>query len=188
VTPPFRIVGLDLSLTSTGLAIIDDTTIGTATGRITPKGMNGHARMKYILASVAALTARTGVVVIEGPSFGSANGQKGHHERGGLWWLITYALWLENQPVAIVPPSVLKKYLTGKGNASKDAVLAAAIRRYPAVDFDGNDEADALGLAAMAADWYGHPLAPVPAAQRAALTAVTWPILASPPVPTGVTS
>jgi Holliday junction resolvasome RuvABC endonuclease subunit len=41
------------------------------------------------------------------------------------------------------------QYATGKGNAQKDHVLAAAIRLWPDVAITGNDTADALILAAI---------------------------------------
>jgi crossover junction endodeoxyribonuclease RuvC len=169
------IVGLDLSLTSTGTAFIGEKTWAD---RITPR-TTSYQRLQTILTSVLALTADATLVVIEGPSFGSGttSRQSGQHERGGLWWLVTYRLWHREIPFAVVPPATLKKYATGKGKATKDAVLAAAIRRYPNVSFDGNDQADALILAAMGADHLGHPIATMPTAHRAALTAVKWPPL-----------
>ena len=81
--------------------------------------------------------------------------------------------------VVEVPPTVVKKYATGKGggpDSSKDQVLAAVIRRYPAVDVTGNDEADALVLAAMGARWAGHPIDdPLPVLQTTAMAKVAWP-------------
>lgn len=173
------IVGLDLSLTSTGTARIGDKIWAD---RIVPRKLSGHARMRHILLEVIGLTEGADLIVIEGPSFGSGVNarQSGHHERGGLWWLVTYQLWRRERPFAVVPPAVLKRYGTGKGNASKDAVLAAAVRRYHQVEFDGNDEADALVLAAMGADQLGRPIATVPAAHRAALGSVTWPAVRQP--------
>ena len=78
-------------------------------------------------------------------------------------------------------PTARAKYGTGKGNAAKDAVLAAVIRRYPAVDVTGNDEADALILAAMGARHLGIPLelSPVPGPCLDALLKVRWPELVS---------
>ena len=48
-------------------------------------------------------------------------------------------------------------------------MIIAVTRRYPDVILGSNDEADALVLAAMTADYYGCPIATVPAAHRAAL-------------------
>jgi crossover junction endodeoxyribonuclease RuvC len=171
-----EIVGLDLSLTSTGAARIGPA--GSWTTRFCPpKGLDSWPRLSWILEHVEDVVRDSGLVVIEGPSYGSGSGvrQAGHHERGGLWWLVTHSLWLDSRPVAVVPPASLKRYITGKGTAHKDAVLAATIRRYPDIDLDGNDQADALVLAAMGADHLGYPIAPMPATHRAALDTISWP-------------
>src|SRR5690606_1478975 len=81
----------------------------------------------------------------------------------------------ESIPYAIVSPTSLKKYVTGRGNASKDEVLAAAIRRWPDAAINGNDEADAYALRAMGLDHLGHPVADVPKTHRDALAKVAWP-------------
>jgi crossover junction endodeoxyribonuclease RuvC len=168
--PLTRVVGLDLSLTSTGIALIANS--GARLHRIQPGNLTGHERMQRILTDTRIWTEGCELIVIEGPSFGSPGRQ---HEMGGLWWLITRALWRRSRPYAVVEPSKLKRYATGKGNASKDEVLSAVVRRYPMADVNGNDVADALVLAAMGADHLGIPLAPVPQAHRAALTGIRWP-------------
>jgi len=171
------VVGLDLSLTSSGWARVNTETTRTRTGRIVPE-LTGHERLRSILHQLTEVLADADLVVVEGPSFGSGQAirQNGHHERAGLWWLVTHQLWGVGVPFAVIPPATLKRYATGKGNATKDAVLAAAIRRYPQVGFDGNDQADALILAAMGADHLGQPIATMPGVQRAALNAVEWPL------------
>lgn len=172
-----RVLGIDLSLSSTGMAEADQGDIRTWTIKGTG---TGHERLDELLYAVGKdVWKRDGTmtpfVVVEGPSYGSsASGQKGHHERAGLWWLLTHRLWDNNIPFAVVPPAALKKYATGAGNASKDKVLLAAARRFP--DFDGgNDAADALWLAAMGADHLGSPCTTMPELNRAALNSVEWP-------------
>jgi Holliday junction resolvasome RuvABC endonuclease subunit len=91
--------------------------------------------------------------------------------------VIRLALHEAGIPFAVVQPSTLKRLATGKGNAGKDEVLAAAIRR---LGFDGHDnnEADALWLLAAGHVWYGAPGAPqLPASHREALAKVQWPDL-----------
>ncbi|GMA22268.1 hypothetical protein GCM10025864_44320 [Luteimicrobium album] len=56
-------------------------------------------------------------------------------------------------------------------------MLAAVIRRHPTVDITGNDEADALILAAMGARHLGHPIDDVPATHLAAMNGGQWPDL-----------
>lgn len=176
---PPRVVGLDLSLTSSGVAVIKGGDVGLA--RVQPGDkLGGHARIDYVRAHVWGLTGpdETDLVVIEGPSYGSVTGKQ--HERAGLWWIVTRMLWRAGTPYAVVVPAALKKYALGKGSGKgtdKDQVLAAVVRRYPTADVDGNDVADALVLAAMGADHLGCPLAPVPQANRAALAGVSWPAL-----------
>ncbi len=168
-----KIIGLDLSLTSTGVAGIVDGCAWTARV-VPPAGITGCERLHWISRELGDWTAD--LTVIEGPAYGTQRvNQRGHHERAGLWWMVRCQLWRAGQPAAVVTPTCLKRYATGRGNAPKDAVLAAAIRRYRDLEFDGNDQADALILAAMAADHYGQPLAPVAAVNRQALAAVDWP-------------
>src|SRR6185437_16969747 len=58
-----------------------------------------------------------------------------------------------------------------KGSASKEDCLLAVERRFPEARVQGTDDADAFTLLAMGMDWAGCPLAILPAAQRAVLTA-----------------
>jgi len=178
-----RVIGLDLSLASTGIAAIGPA--GVAVDRVLSRSVRGPSlsqrrdRLTAIRDNIKAAlfdlghTART-LVVVEGPSLGQAR-QAGQHDRAGLWWLVVDWLHDWSYPTAEIPPASLKKYATGKGNASKDAVLAAAIRRYPMADITGNDVADAVVLAAMGAHHLGVPLATVPALHATALAKVTWP-------------
>lgn len=169
------VAGLDLSLTSTGCAKVSSDG-QTVLARIQPGKRKGHDRLAHIREHVARWCAGADVVVVEGPSFGSTTGMQ--HERGGLWWMITHDLWEARIPYAVVPPASLKKYATGAGGgpkSGKDQVLAAVIRRYPAVPVDGNDVADALVLAAMGADQYRMPYAKVPLVNQLALAKIDWP-------------
>lgn len=175
------IVGLDLSLTSTGIALImtGDGREYREVRRIESTGRTGaslyqrHARLDLIAADVVASCNIADLVVIEGPSYGSQTGSQ--HDRSGLWWLVVDRLRNDSLRVVEVPPSCRMKYATGKGNARKDVVLAAVVRRYPRIDVTGNDEADALVLAAMGARWLGHPIDDLPQTHLAAMAKVHWP-------------
>lgn len=168
-------LGLDLSLTSTGMAQVDDD--GTyATMRVKPRpGMAGHERMNWLVEWICDHGGRPALVLVEGPSYGNqgTGRQSGHHERAGLWWLVTNRLYNAGLHIVVVPPAALKRYATGKGNAGKDDVLREVVRRFPAFT-GGNDEADALVLAAMGADRLGWPPVAMPATHRSALEAVDW--------------
>jgi crossover junction endodeoxyribonuclease RuvC len=183
-----KVVGLDLSLTCTGVAVA--TQDGAITDRITSKPTKDATLRERVarLGMMAALTCdhATGadLIVVEGPSYGSTTGHQ--HDRSGLWWLVVGKL-SGLYPVVEVAPGTRMRYATGRGNASKDDVLSAVIRRYHHIDVNGNDEADALILAAMGARFLGHPLerpvpgrplfpgSPLPQTCLAAMDAVTWP-------------
>lgn len=178
------VVGLDLSLTATGIATPDG--VETVTSRSTTGAslLDRALRLERIAGHVAAAVARAGneatkgddlLVVIEAPAFSRTTGHQ--HDRSGLWWLIVVELsgW-ERLQVVEVTPSARAKYATGKGNGGKDEVLAAVVRRYPDVLVSNNNEADSLVLRAMGCDWLGEPLAEVPQTHRAALDKVAWPV------------
>lgn len=168
------VLGLDLSLASTGMALVDGD--GYSTMRVKPPaGAAGHQRMNWLVEHIWDHAGRPALVLVEGPSFASrSTGQMGHHERAGLWWLVTNRLYNAGLSVVVVSPSSLKRYATGKGNAGKDDVMREVVRRYPAFN-GGNDEADALVLAAMGADQLGQPVVTMPAGHRVALLGVEWP-------------
>lgn len=176
------VVGLDLSLSCTGLARVQsDGTIETFKIK-PPAKLRDIDRLSWIRHQVLYLSQNAGWVVVEGPAFGAQGGQQGHHERAGLFWMVADSLrelplMASESPVAriVVPPTSLKKYMTGKGNASKDQVLAAVINRFREVPVDDNNVADALSLAAMGRDAQGQPLVAMPQLNRDALKKVNWP-------------
>lgn len=166
-----NVIGLDLSLTSTGVA----SSLGAVTRiRSHPSAeVSPFSRLRIIRAEVMGHVLCADLVVVEGLSLGSKSGQ--HLTRAGLWHLVMEAIDTAGIPWAEVAPTALKKYATGKGNADKDTVLLAAAKRYPDHAIRGNDEADAVILAAMGADHLGVPIATMPAVHRAALDKVAWP-------------
>lgn len=176
-SPAPRIVGIDPSLTSTGVAVIDPTT-GIQLHRIRSKGSKAAtlAERSQRLTGLADAVLRhcdgADLVVIESPAYSNSLGSM--HDRSGLWWLIVSDLL--TRKVLEVPPTTRAKYATGHGNAGKDEVLAATIRRHPHLEITGNDIADALTLAAIGARLTGWPLEPtIPKTAHAALAKLRLP-------------
>lgn len=87
------------------------------------------------------------LTVIEGYAMGTQR-QAHSYAIGELGGLVRWHLWTQEKPYVEIPPATLKKFATGKGNAPKDAMLAAAIRKF---GFEGSDnnEADAWLLRCM---------------------------------------
>ena len=168
------IVGLDLSLTSTGLAVANTVTDITthriqstpkATGPVvkTRKGMTASqtytdklTRFMLIGHKLAQHIPDHSDVYLEGPSYGSAGSS--FHDIAGNWWLTFQLLDQKDCRITVVPPSTLKMYATGSGNAGKDNVLAAVVLRYQGIAVTGNDVADAVTLLAIGCRLSGNPL------------------------------
>lgn len=183
------VVGLDLSLTSTGIARVTtwdhpdaqpevELDRVTSTGKATASWDDRGDRLADLSATIHAEVARRSaldLVVVEGPAYSKS--LPGAFDRAGLWWSVYLALRGDGIPIAVVDPMARAKYATGKGNAGKDEVLLAVARRWWNVgaQVDGNDQADALVLASMGADHLGRPLVDVPQTHRDALTKVAWP-------------
>lgn len=165
-----RIIGIDPSMTSTGLCIVDRRASGndfTAVCR-TIKTKSGDGSWTTQYERIALITAHITeeleklptLVSMEAPAFSRVQGHQ--HDRSGLWWGIFAACWRRGIPVITPTTNQRMQYATGKGNADKDIVLASAIRRWPDVDFAGNDEADALILAAIGCRVLGVAIDSVP--------------------------
>lgn len=181
-----RVAGIDPSLTSTGVAVALISEAGTVVDRVTrtvvSKGTKGdsldarYARLRVLVARIVDVADGSDLVVIESPAHSRVTGS--HHDRSGLWWLLVQEFReCSLASIVEVSPSARAKYIAGKGNAAKDAVLAAAIRRWPEWDITGNDVADAVGLLSMGCRSLGHPIeTSMPAANLTAMTSVRWPI------------
>ena len=146
-----RVVGLDLSLTGTGIASIGEFGFDAVETIKTPAAkIKGHDRLAKILDQITSHVLGADLVVVEGPSFGSQGDAL--HQMGGLWWMVSHRLWRLGVPYRVASPSQVKKYATGKGggpDAGKDAVVIAVTKRYPEAGVKDNNQADAVVLAAI---------------------------------------
>lgn len=101
--PQPLIIGLDLSLTCTGVA-------GAGwTAFIRPKNINGHPRLAYLTETIGTYIKKADLVVIEGPSFGPGVKHR-HEDLAGLRVMVRHWCWQRQIPYAIVPPSCRALY------------------------------------------------------------------------------
>lgn len=171
-----RVVGLDISLTGTGVASSRGwcDVVGMANVTTTPL-VERISKVDALCAMVLRLVGTPDLAVVEVPAYQAAGGRS-TLERSALWWLVVRSLIRKDVPIAQCFNNSRMRYATGKGTASKAAIVDAVARRYPAYSTAGNDNlCDAVVLCAMGADYVGFPLASVPKTHRAALEAVTWP-------------
>ena len=162
------VVGIDPSLTSTGIVVLRNNEIGKAlTTKNEPKlGTIERVRRIYeqinnVIENLSTcyVNAYIGdkrmirweppsLIVIEGFSYGSKG--RGVFDIAYLGWRIREELeryrteddipWLE------VSPSQVKQFATGKGNANKEIVLQQVYKRW-GVELTDNNQADAYVLA-----------------------------------------
>lgn len=148
-----HVVGLDLSLSGTGVAHADGT---TETLRPKPAAMRGGPRLIWLRDRLTPaflgdhLPGRIDLVVIEDYAPGSI-GISGKLANAQLRGVVEAAL-AEHSPVtavAFIKPNVLKRWATGNGGADKGQMVAAAVAAGWAGDPKRHDEADAFHLRAM---------------------------------------
>ena len=162
------VVGLDPSLTGTGVATMDGQwTILTKpasnlTGQLT--------RLRSIVAAVYERTPALSLVVIEAPAFSRANA--GTHRGAGLWWMFADVLDARGCQLVEVAPTAVKKFATGKGSASK-ADMRMALYQRAGLDIADDDQVDAWWLRQMGLHLVGDPSAiDLPKTQLAVLAGV----------------
>jgi crossover junction endodeoxyribonuclease RuvC len=160
-----RVVGIDLSLTATGIVALTDGdhvpavrlvgSTGSKDATLAEQSRRHSELSAEIIGTVygrGESFLRPTMVVIEGPALGNPrNSDTSSWRRAGVWWQVVQTLVDDQVPVVSVPPSVLKKFATGKGNAAKTAVALAVQREWPEVILSDDNICDALGLAMVGA-------------------------------------
>lgn len=156
-------VGLDLSLTATGIARFDGETRTGECWTVRSKGPRDASledrsdRLTDLDVEIRSTIDYGSIVFVESAAHGATTGS--HHDRSGLWWLVVSTLINQKFRVVEIAPTQIKKYATGKGNASKMEVMAATIRRYDnGMTIMNDNEADAVVLGAIGARLYGEPI------------------------------
>jgi len=172
-----RVIGLDLSITSTGVCRPDGSSFAIKT-----RSKDGPRRLVHVRSVIEDELgrARPDLAVIEDlPTKMHATALK---SIGCLHGVVQCALLDAGVPWAYVSPATLKKYAADNGNADKrrmaDAAYLAAGVEFPG-DLDakgkGGDQCDAWWLRAAGHDALGQPLFGMPQAQRDRLLKVDWP-------------
>jgi len=138
------IIGIDPSLTATGIAMADRQETITSE----PSGtsvMDRLSRIVTITSQVVTLIPHGSLVVIEGPAYETRDRSGQHHLRAGLWWLLAADLADRSCALVEVSPSTLKKFATGNGAAAKPDMRMALYKRA-GIDIADNNQVDAWWL------------------------------------------
>lgn len=150
--------GLDFSLSNPGLVTYDSESEGVRVYRFNLNifkvkidknkyRIDSENRNKFLIKSIVEILSKCDIIFTEDYAF-SANGRI--TDIAEVLGAIKYSL-PETCHMEVVAPTSLKKAVTGKGNASKEKVIA----KIKEMGFEpaNDDEADATGLVLMAA---GH--------------------------------
>ena len=138
-----KILGIDSSLTSTGLALIEDDELLEHRTIKTKAKEDWYVRIERIKRVTREWTAKADYVGLENYAFGSRFNREVMAEVGGN---IKYDLCDDGFKPLMIAPSQVKKYITGNGRASKDDVIQNVKEKHN-IEFKTSDEADAFVIA-----------------------------------------
>lgn len=145
------IAGLDLSLTGTGLVILDQGSISTKKLiKSKPNEKTPLHEIERLLAIKADIQlelerCKPDLVLIEGLAFMAKN-TTALVQLAGLNYMIREYLAIKKIPFVIIAPSTLKKFILGKGAGGKELMLLETYKRY-GISFLDNNLCDAFALA-----------------------------------------
>jgi len=153
------VIGIDPSLTSTGIIVLRDGAVELAQTTKNRPELGTIERVKEIREKILKIHYTVGktpsLIVIEGFSYGSKGrsvfdiAYLGWRIREDLEYLKTNGVpWIE------VSPAQLKQFATGKGNANKEIILQQVYKRW-GVEFSDNNQADAYVLAQIGRAYLG---------------------------------
>lgn len=144
-----RYMGIDQSLTGTGVVIIENNVIIHQQLLTTKKTKNtkcptiDYTRRLIILKNTIKeliVSFGIGMIAMEGIAFGAKG--RAIFDIGGLSHLLREAFIELDKPFIIVPPATLKKFWTGKGNANKGDMINAAKDKGESITILEKDEFD----------------------------------------------
>lgn len=142
-----RFVGIDPSLSRTGVAIIDNESVELHSVKADAK-YSIYRKQRSLVKQIRELLKRNDIVIFEDFGVSARFAPSGRFceriELLGMLELVCPAA--TTLPWLSVAPTMLKSFLTGKSSSHKSEVLAEVNSRW-GVDASNDDEADAYGLA-----------------------------------------
>jgi crossover junction endodeoxyribonuclease RuvC len=141
-----RYVGIDPS-TKTGFVILQHGGEVEIAKEITSKVEKDPQRFMDLAVQIKKHLLETDVICIEGFSYGSKGA--GVSVQYGIGWIIREELVRNGFTYHDVPPSSVKKFATGKGNAKKDAMVLPIYKKW-GFEHKSDNVRDAFVLAQIA--------------------------------------
>jgi len=171
-----RVLALDVSADSTGVALPDGSTFVIKAPKPAGKKRtlrDDLARMMHAADKIDEILIyqQVDLCVIEDYAF-AIKSTAAHRlaEIGGIYRL---AVERAGVPITLVNVMHLKMYAGGSGKADKSALATSALKRAGR-EFPTTDECDAWWLRAALLDRIGQPVVEMPESNRLALDRITW--------------
>lgn len=141
-------IGIDQSLNRSGLCVLGGTGNLIVSGLITPKFSLRSDKLIFIRKTLLDMFSKynPSVVAMEDYSFATKGQAFYLGELGGMIKLLFRQLGCTSY---IIPPGLVKKFATGKGNADKNLMLKEVYKRWHK-DFDDDNTCDAFVIALLA--------------------------------------
>lgn len=149
-----RFVGIDPSLKSTGVVILDEA--GKVVEQFAIKAGTEEDPQRFMKVAMRIrkhLDPSTDKVVIEAFSFGSKGA--GVSKMYGIGWTIRIMLEEQGFKWGEVAPTALKKFATGKGQAKKEDLVLPVYKKW-GFESTINDITDAFVLSRIGFSMYNH--------------------------------
>ena len=160
-----KVLGLDLSITATGLT---HTVQGEAcTHVIKTRDKDGDAQLGQIRTTVRELAEGSEFALIEAPTARSATPVIS----GMVHGVVRLELIGLGIPYATVMPASMKKYATGRGGADKTLMRLDAFKRA-GLEFVDDNACDSWWAWVMASEYQGDPVLSLPQINRESLSKI----------------
>lgn len=148
-----KIIGLDLSLNSTGVCVMTPDSVYTET--ITPdKNQALDNRVNDILRAILMHVDKESITMIEDYAYASFPGSSSVTKLAEINGVVKHDLWSKFIPYFTIAPTTIKKFLTGSGKAKKEDMKLKGYIKYGR-EFKTSDEVDAYVLAEIGALVFG---------------------------------
>lgn len=143
-------LGIDQSLRSSGVAVVSEKQKVTYLSTLNPKKLKGVERLAWVreaLREILAAEPDIKYAALEGYAYDVGAGRV--FELGEIGGVVKMVLHDAAIPFIIVPPASLKQFVADHGQAKKEQMRQAVLRKW-GHDVAQDDECDALGLAQVA--------------------------------------
>ncbi len=157
-----KVLGLDLSITGTGLAHTVEGAVCTHLIKTRDKDRDG--RLIQIQNTIRELATGAELALIEAPTPRSPSSVTSGMVQGAAR-LVLLDLGI---PYGTLMPASLKKFATGKGTGDKVPMAIAALKRA-GLEFPDDNQCDAFWLWVAANHQVGQPMYDLPALNRESL-------------------